>query len=359
MENKGKEFKIIAWNIGTPLPQVPERLAMYVVKNGLQYKIYITDARGRYMAQNTVGEGIDDDIVSLIKTWSSHKINQELMFTENIPVILAAGKTAGAYKNEDVVVVEPGGKSIKELIYMLLQEIVLPTYENPTYTLTSNITGTVEVGQSVNVNLTGNYNRGLIKGKITGGKWKPQDTQGPRSGVADFYMFEGVNTGVIPSRSINSYIVTQGNNTFNSSVTHTQGQIPQDSSGNNLNPYPAGTIIDTTSFQGELKRFFGAVQGSENPRSLGSVFNNSSLIFDLNSGTVYNKFRIYLPPGRVLEKVISVEASNADITSQYTYQGTVPVMDAGGNPVTYKLYEMNTDAPYTQNNTHRITIKNG
>ena len=114
-----------------------------------------------------------------------------------------------------------------------------------------------------------------------------------------------------------------------------------------------------TSFQGAYKVFYGASDIIGNIRALQSIYENAGNTFNLVSGTTDRNFHIFLPPNKILESVLSVEASNANITPQYIYQGFVNVNDAGGNNTSYKHYKMTTDKPYDENNTHRITIKNG
>lgn len=43
------EFRIVAWDKKNPLPTKPQKLALYVVKDGLKFEMYFTDSMGNYL----------------------------------------------------------------------------------------------------------------------------------------------------------------------------------------------------------------------------------------------------------------------------------------------------------------------
>ena len=286
--------------------------------------------------------------------------NSDVFFTEDIPVILSLGKSAGAFVNGDIVKIAPK-KTIKELIYMILQEVVNPTFEEPSLDLSCNDCSELETGTSMLLTLTALFNRGIIFGNMVGGVWDENAFQNYRAGTALSYLIDG--TTVLPpnnTKILANYKVVQGANTFNASVTYAEGSKPLDSSGNEYaDGLPSGTISTSLTFLGSLRRFYGAKDGVFEPRDLSNTpFDTSAPTFDLLTGTTASPFHLYIPFNKKLDKVLSVEASNADITSQYIRQSDIAVNDIGGDPHTYKYYVMETDQPYSLPNTHRITIKN-
>ena len=353
------EFKVIAWDGQKALPMFPINRAMYVVKDGPNYKLYFTDSNGNYLTP--IGVDIDktsDISINDGQDGTSRYIEEkEIVFTEDLVVALGEADSFGKYRNGDII--PATGKTPKEVIEMSLSKTLTPTIVEPSLTLTTSITSTVEVGETVQNTVVANFNRGVIRGRMVGGVWNPNSTQNPRAGEIIQYVFAGINNGLNTSRTI--VMNTQlGANTVTVTASYSEGPQPKDSLGQDyLTPLPAGSITESIGYTGSYKRFYGALNNSSNPRALNFVYDNTSTTFDLNSGTTQRNFHIYLPPGRELDKVLSVEASNADITSQYVYQGVVQVPDAGGVNRSYRYYKMTTDAPYSTNNTHRITIKNG
>ena len=43
------EFRIVAWDKRNPLPTNPQKMALYVVKDGLKFEMYFTDSMGNYL----------------------------------------------------------------------------------------------------------------------------------------------------------------------------------------------------------------------------------------------------------------------------------------------------------------------
>lgn len=146
------------------------------------------------------------------------------------------------------------GMSLTQVIEAIFSKTFYPTFTSPAFSLSHNQTsggGLREVGVSINVLLTANFNRGQINGDVVGGVWNPSVAQDFRTGTVVDYIIAGTNTGVTNTRTITGYTVISGNNTFPATVNYNEGVQPLDSSGNNyMTPYPAGNMSANTQFTG-------------------------------------------------------------------------------------------------------------
>ncbi len=222
-----------------------------------------------------------------------------------------------------------------------------PTYINPTAGISSSqSTGGLEIGQTINIPLTATYNQN-DGGSQTGLSIKKNGTQ--ISTTSPY-----TDSGVVISATAASY---------QTSFTFAQGAIK-----NNILGIPdatgriaAGTANSgTLSFQGFYKIFYDAVSSfptdSTTARALSNVrFSNSGNSFTLNTGSTSTKFCLILPPGKTLVSVIDQDALNLDITSQYT-SASISVNDAAGIAVAYTIWSTSQSVPYSSNHRHNITI---
>lgn len=281
------------------------------------------------------------------------------LFSDDFIMSIEDGSSFGKYTNGDLVPAK--GLSAKDVILMASVDILVPSFINPSLTHSSNVTGTREVGESLAITITLYFNRGEIRGDVINGVWDSNSIQNPRAGIVTNYIFESQDNGTTDSKVLNT-VVSEGDNTFECYAYYNEGPQPYDSYGNDYDyPYPMGYVVTTVIFKGAYKRFYGVNDNLTNPRSLNFIYDNVPInnTFDLLTGTSEKTFHIYLPEGTILDKVESVEASNADITSQYISQGVVQIPDAGGVNVNYNYYKMTTDQPYSTSNTHKIKVKNG
>lgn len=272
-------------------------------------------------------------------------IDVDLTLEEDVPVQIDAGNI----KVGDLL---QEGLSFTDFVKLLFLATYEPTLIAPTYSLSNSVIGSREIGQSVNVTLTGNFNRGQIRGDIVNGAWNPNSIQAPRAGEASSFIFEG-NSEATNNVSL-LHTVVSGANVFNSSVNYQQGVQPLDSDGNNFNsPLAAGTLsASNNQLVGRYRQFFGAVASfpttSSAVRSLSSNFTNTNS-FQISISTT--RFTIALPPGRTLTSVIT--ANNENVTNNFS-STTLSVQDGGGNNVTYTLYNLQTALPL--NVTAQVTI---
>ena len=111
--------------------------------------------------------------------------------------------------------------------------------------------------------------------------------------------------------------------------------------------------------------FYGATASapttSANVRSLPSKslnisISNPSNPFILNTGSVYNDFTVALPSALTLSSVFDIDASNANITTQYILNtGLTGITDYAGITSAYNVYTMSPAIAYSANHQHSVT----
>lgn len=255
---------------------------------------------------------------------------------EEVPAQIAAG-------NINIGDILEEGLSFTDFVKLLLLSTYEPTLISPSYNLSTSVTGSREIGSTANVTLTGNFDRGLIKGDLVSGAWNPNATQDFRAGAALGYTFEG-NSQANNTFSF-AHVVTEGVNEFSSTVDHQIGPQPLNSEGKNFNfPFPAGTISDDNrQLVGRYRQFFGSVTSfpttSSAVRSLNTNFENVNN-FEININTT--RFSIVIPDTKNLVNVTT--QNNENITGNFS-QSTISVDDGGGNPVNYKIFNLQTALP--------------
>lgn len=291
---------------------------------------------------------------SLLGSGNIEILVPEATFTNDITVALSGGKTLGKYENGDTI--PSAGKTFEEVMNLIAQETIYPTFVNPTFSLSwsSSPSSTYEVGTNYSNTLNGNFNRGLIKGDFVGAVWDPNATQDYRAGAATSYTLNGTNQ---PGSSIAvNRVLTQGTNAFAGSVAYATGPQPLDSSGANYDsPYPSGTINGTAlNITARYKTFYGATAtGATDSAAVRAL--SSSTWENVNSFTtgIFNqvKFVIAIPATKNLVSVVT--ANNENITANFVLS-TFNVNDAAGNPVSYKVYTFTSVTPL--NLTSTVTL---
>jgi len=260
------------------------------------------------------------------------------------------------------------GRTISSILEEILITTFNPNLTNPSISsFTEDVANTQEVGTIVpTINFNTTFNRGSINPQY------PPTSSPFRSGLPNTYTYTGAqiagsypSTLTTDSQTATSYKMLLGSNTWTVTVSYDAGVQPYDSAGNPFNsPLPAGTTSPSSrTLTGRYLRFYGFAAStpasSAQVRGLPqSAFQTANVnTFNLNTGSVLTKFVVALPPSRTISQVIDLDALNANITSQYVFQGTITVNDGGGSgdPQTYNLYEMNIGAPYSSNHRHQIT----
>ena len=170
-------------------------------------------------------------------------------------LITAAPPAVVTYTNSNPSAIAVGGiasnstfsnQTVTQMFDALLYPELFPTLSAPTHTFTSSVTGFREIGEVIG---TINFSAGFGRGSIS----PAYGTSGFRSGLPNTYNYTGVgltsqvSTNLSDSRSISSYTVTSGAQSWTSSVSYDIGPQPLSSKGNSYStPLAAGTTGSTT-----------------------------------------------------------------------------------------------------------------
>jgi len=335
------------------LPAKEDRCAnaVYFLREALGVEMYVTDSRKNIFLiagdadsianiqspNGTVEVNLNGEVVELeVSSSILDDLDQLANLEEEVPAQIVAG-------NINIGDILEEGLSFTDFVKLLLLSTYEPTLISPSYNLSTSITGIREVGSTANITLTGQFNRGLIRGDLVSGSWSPNATQDLRAGAASGYSFDG--TSQAGDTISFSHVVTEGQNEFESIVTHQIGPQPLNSEGNNFNfPFPAGTIGDNNvQLVGRYRQFFGSVANfpttSSAIRSLNSNFSNTDR-FTVNINTT--RFTIVIPDTKDLADVTT--QNNENITGNFL-ESTISVEDGGGNLVNYKIFNLQTAIP--------------
>lgn len=268
---------------------------------------------------------------------------------------------AGSFKAGETF---PEGLTLSQAFIALLTDVFEPTFVAPSYSLSNNA-GSREVGEVITLVLTSTFNRGIIKGAMVDGAWDAEATQNPRAGLPSKHTFDDIavyiTTSLTQSKTISNYTVA-ASNTFSSSVDYTQGVQPKNSENEDYGtPLTAGSLADTTSFNGGLRRFAGGVTkvpttGTEVRIALlnTSVINTSNS-FSFTTGTTNKTFVIAIPSSKTLTGVKN-EGTNENLLSSFVLSEITVVPDAGNTDRPYKVYIMDNAVAFSSNYTISITL---
>ena len=270
----------------------------------------------------------------------------------------------GALSAGDVI---ESGLDLDAVMKRLLLKTFNPTFVNPSYVLSSNPSGQVESGSILNITLTGSLNRGRINGKIVSGAWDSGALQDFRAGAPTKYIFDGVDNGLVNTKTLNSTQVVDGANSWNSTVQFLQGVQPKNSINENFDsPHPAGSLGSSVTLQGRRKLFFGSdTTNNIAYTSSGEVRALSNDLLNPSNGTT---FTISVPVGakmvtfaypnslRDVTSIRYVEGLNAEVKDIFT-KTLLNVEGANGyNAIGYKLYTFIPAESFSSTATYNITI---
>ena len=145
------------------------------------------------------------------------------------------------------------GTTFQQFVDLLLTKIFFPTLNAPSFSLSNN-QGNPEIGTTVSVLLTFNFNRGSILGS-TSGIWNPSFFQNFRAGASSSYTINGT-TQVGNTLTVSR--VVAATNSYSGTVTYATGPQPLDSKGNNYSTPLAGatSASQSTSFTGIYPYFY-------------------------------------------------------------------------------------------------------
>ena len=268
------------------------------------------------------------------------------------------GTDLGALKNGDSI---PEGTSIDELLNLITQKAIAPTYTKPTVSLAKSGAGTAagsyEAGTSVTPVLTATFNKNdagdLTKLSILkGGSDVGSDTSSPYTYTGEAIVL-GDETVTFTAKAEYSDGPVKNNNLDQPDAT---GQIK------------AGSVNSSNfSYTGQRNLFYGTGVG-ELPELTSDVIRGltnkklnptQGLNFTINMATGQQYFIFAYPATlRDVNKVNYVEGNDPNMAASLTKE-TVNVADARGGEngvVEYKVYTYRAATPFAAPGTMQVTI---
>lgn len=258
------------------------------------------------------------------------------VFTEDITVVLPAGKSFGKYVNGDVI--PAAGKTAIQVILMAARAYIDATFT--TFVITDQ-DQTVEVGETISGDKTVTWAINVGSGVVSS-----MDIVNVTDNIvlATNTANDGSQIVTVATKQLN----TNGATYSFKGVLHDTGTEPKD------------TDSALWTITARYKIFYGPSSGtpadSAAVRALPSnAFRTGAGTKILNTGTSKTDFLFSVPSGVTITSVIDLDALNAVITSQYVLVDTVDVDDASGTDTPYDIYKMTVGAPYSSNHRHQIT----
>lgn len=255
----------------------------------------------------------------------------------------------------------PAGKSFDEIVKMLVQKAVPPTYTNPTVSITKSATGTAsgsyEVGTTITPNLTATFTKNdagnltkldVLKGSTEVG-----------SSTTSPYAYEG-----------DVFILGDETITFKAQATYADGVVKNNNLGNPdaTGQIKAGTVVSSEfKYVGQRNLFYGTGVG-ELPELTSNVIRgltnkklNPTQGYSFNiSVAIGQQYVIFAYPGtlRDVSQVMYVETNDTGCAGNFT-KTLVDVADSRGNDnglKSYKVYTYKMAAPAAAGMTFKVTI---
>jgi hypothetical protein len=229
------------------------------------------------------------------------------------------------------------GDSISTFLQSAFRRASHPVYIAPTVSLSGiSAPAQVEVGTSINIMFTANYNQNNGGAELSRSINKNSSPLTPNS--------SGVySDSIIAALSPVNYQAT---------VSYTDGPVLNDSLGT---PDATGQILagsaisNILSYQGSYRVFFGATDTGVNPGNLRSLLSSVFLtgsVIDFPTGSTYRNFYIAVPPGYSLQTFVDFTSSSASLMGSVG-SSPITIADAGAGTLNYTLYKLTTGAPYT------------
>ena len=219
--------------------------------------------------------------ISVTGTYPNFTIENtgSLATTEDV----TANLTVGSINSGDVIAT---GTTLTQFVKDLLITTYYPTFNAPSFSLTSNQASGQEIGTVINNTLTYNFNRGSINGKLVWGIWQPATFQNYRAGAATNYVIDGSDEWLGNTKSITGYtlLATQ---TYSGTVTYSTGSQATDSDGANYStPLAGGTSTQSTTITALYPWFYGKVAGGSKPTKNQALINSWTKVVAGSSSTL-------------------------------------------------------------------------
>ena len=279
-------------------------------------------------------------------------------FASNITVSLSGGKSFGKYVHGETI--PSAGLTPEQVLNLVAIEDIAPTYTPATLVLSDTLANEAEVGTAYSDSLTATFTQNdagaltSIRIQKNGSDMTPNGTSSP-FGKTDAGSYVLGNITFIAYADYGAGIIK----TYSPSGTP-DARTPLIRNANAPQAAETGFSSNTVLLTGLYKIFYGdsasAPGTSAAVRALPSDrFTNAGNTFILNTGATNMIFTVAMPATMSLVSVIDLDALSADITANYILN-TFNVNDAGGNPVSYKVYTMTNGVAYASNHQHQITV---
>lgn len=238
---------------------------------------------------------------------------------------LAAPETVGGIE-AGTTVGDLLGSTFTEFVDDLLFPTVYPTFVNPNNSFGDNVASLQEVGDNLNINFTATFSRGSIN---IGGVF-----QNYRSGLPNTYTYTGTgltasypSTSLTDNRTVNSYNVIIGTQSWTNTVSYDIGPQPLDSKGDPYDsPLSAGTTsVKTTSFEGVYPLYATTSNITTlTKQSLVSMISANDIAFSMVAETGGQKQRFDIPDawtGAPTSRPLQGIETYNTVSSSWEYQG--------------------------------------
>lgn len=154
--------------------------------------------------------------------------NESVLSSELVVTKSTGGISAGTTYEQ--------GTSIESILRDLLTEVASPSLTNPSVSISVNSSTQMTSGESKNVTITANFNRGRIN--------PAYGTSGYRSGEVIGYSLNG---GAEQTSNTFNVTVDEDHKTFVVTARYAEGEQPKDSVGEDYStPLPAGSVTSNT-----------------------------------------------------------------------------------------------------------------
>lgn len=262
--------------------------------------------------------------------------SSESKFTAPVTFILNGSKSFGKYTNGQTA--PWTGLTAVQAILDAAQEYIPPVWS---YFSVPAQTQAVEVGTTLSGAKT--FNWAILPNSAT------VPTITIYDGTAGANLFANVTNNGTYTGTINTI---QLNTIFANQYWYGIATISSPAGQPNFN----SSIYQVTAY---FYEFWGAATPPTNSATVRALpqnqFYTNGNTFILNTGNTLTTLNVELPPGVTITNVTDLDALNANVTSLYVLQGTLPVIDAGGTSRAYNNYLGTLGAPYSANHRHQVT----
>lgn len=226
------------------------------------------------------------------------------------------------------------GTTLEQIFKDMLNPREVPTFTNPSASLSTAGATLLEKGSNLATTITVNFNRGAIT--------PAYGTSGKRAGEATGYI---LNNGTEQAGKTFNVTVSELNNSFTGKVNYAAGEQPKDSHGNNYgSPLPAGTVISSELTFEFVDALWANTANIATVAKLALVSKTAKQnVFDFPAATIANPETFDVPASWT---VTAIEVKN-DLTGAWDNCDTqfnhseVQHSDASGTSVNYTRYYCN------------------